>query len=97
MANKIDLTGQTFGCWKILNPAPNRIMGCGTVRTFWQIKCLNCGHIFEFLTKYLRRQLKWPDGCGKCKSKILGERKFKYGRNPNGFIDKNVLIEINNK
>ena len=94
MGSKIDLVGQIFGCWKVINPADSKVMNCGTIRTFWVIKCLYCLNEFEILTKTLRRKWVFPKCCGNCPEQVFVKRDFKYGRNKNGFIDKTMIIPL---
>jgi len=66
MFKAIDLVGTSFGCWKIKRLAENRVLNCGTNRTFLFIECLNCGHEFEKPTREIRRKRVFPKNCAKC-------------------------------
>lgn len=59
MSKLIDLTGQDFGFWHVLDRAPNRAGG----RSYWLCKCTACGKEKEVAGTHLRAGRTTNCGC----------------------------------
>ena len=59
---RLDLTGQTFGQWTVIGPAPNRREPSGRTTTYWRCRC-SCGTEQEVTTNNLRRRYSECCGC----------------------------------
>ena len=67
MGTRLNLKGETYGVLEVIEPAEDKMMGCGTVRTFWNVRCTRCGWNFDIQTKTLRRNEKPSVVCKHCK------------------------------
>ena len=59
MSKLIDLTGQDFGHWHVIERAPNRANG----RAYWVCQCTACGKVKEVIGKNLRNGNSTNCGC----------------------------------
>ena len=59
MSKLIDITGQDFGYWHVIERAPNRAGG----RAYWKCKCTACGTEKEVASSHLRSGRSTNCGC----------------------------------
>lgn len=81
--------GDQYGNVKVLMRAEN----LGTVAQFL-IGCLNCNGIQKVIGRHLIIYAnRFKNGCYDCSGfKMRPKEKFKFGRNKHGFIDKSIII-----
>lgn len=65
-----DLIGQVFGCYKVINEAPQRIQPNGNIVTMWHMKCIYCGYEKDTSVNHLKNR---PNTCPKCSKKTTLE------------------------
>lgn len=70
-----DYTGQTCGCWKVIerdfNPQSK------SHETFWICECQNCGNITSVRKGSLDQK---PKSCNKCKGKLIQQKALEKGK-----------------
>ena len=77
MTQRIDLTGNTFGAWTVLEFAGTRVVGTkGALKPFWLCRC-DCGTLRQVEGSTLRNGL--SSGCGCTKKLAISKAQTKHG------------------
>lgn len=83
-----DLTGQKFGKWLALGPAPSKKYACGT-KTFWLCRC-DCG--IERAVSFDSLRAGKSSGCGCLRKMPRGEKSPNWRGGRYSHIDGYVVI-----
>lgn len=86
MSKLIDLTGQTFGYWKVIKRAPNRHGG----HSYWLCKCTVCGKEKEVFGSHLRGGRSTNCGCIRTEKMRQANIKHEEGKDY-GFLHVNRM------
>ena len=90
----MDLTNTIVGKVKVIKRGPD-FDGLSDLRAQWFVECLICKNRELVVARDLKRyKLRFKEGCRGCtKFRTKPRDRYKYGRNINGFIDKNVIVK----